>query len=94
MFYQGKAQSFTSLGRVQSLEDLPKKIKPNNYRKKMKSCKSYGGDLDHSHKISFTPKATISKKASASRGSFLNSMNRRGNFLGMHRPSIAAHKNF
>ncbi|OIW09980.1 hypothetical protein TanjilG_32720 [Lupinus angustifolius] len=43
MFYQGKAQSFTSLARVQSIEDLPKKEKP--YRKKMKPCKSFGYNI-------------------------------------------------
>ncbi|KAI4350781.1 hypothetical protein L6164_005197 [Bauhinia variegata] len=81
MFYQGKAQSFTSLARVQSIEDLPKKTKP--YRKKMKPCKSYGGGLD-SHRISYTPKATISKKAS--RGSFVSVLSKRGSFLGGPRP--------
>ncbi|XP_054824771.1 protein OXIDATIVE STRESS 3-like [Prosopis cineraria] len=81
MFYQGKAQSFTSLDRVQSLEDLPKKCTP--YKKKIKSCKSYGGGLDCNKIIS--PKATISKR-SASRGSFASSLtNRRGSFLGMHK---------
>lgn len=75
MFYQGKAQSFTSLDRVQNLEDLPKKCTP--FRKKIKSCKSFGANLDNSPKnISlYSPKATISKS-------------KRGSFLGMHRPSI------
>ena len=91
-FYQGKAQSYTSLARVQSIEDLAKKVKPN-YRKKMKSCKSYGGCLDSSHRISYPPKATISKKAS--RGSSLASvLSKRGNFLAGTRPSFAVHKNF
>ena len=90
MFYQGKAQSFTSLARVKSIEDLPKKETP--YRKKMKSCRSYGGGLD-SHRISYTPKATISKKAS--RGSFVSVLSKRGSFLGgSTRPSISVHKNF
>ncbi|KAI9119031.1 hypothetical protein K1719_009706 [Acacia pycnantha] len=90
MFYQGKAQSFTSLDRVQSLEDLPKKS-CTPYRKKMKSCKSFGADLDRHKNISYSPKPTISKRAS-SKGSFAsNSLNnRRGSFLGMHRPSIIA----
>ncbi|TKY50156.1 hypothetical protein E2542_SST27612 [Spatholobus suberectus] len=88
IFYQGKAQSFTSLARVQSIEDLPKKGTP--YSKRMKTCKSYGGGLD-SHRILYTPKATISKKAS--RGSFASVLSKRGNFLGGSRPSIAAHKN-
>lgn len=89
MFYQGKAQSFTSLARVESIEDLPKKGTP--YSKRMKSCKSFGGGLD-SHKIWYTPKATISKKAS--RGSFASVLSKRGSFLGGSRPSIAVHKNF
>ncbi|RDX90940.1 hypothetical protein CR513_27143, partial [Mucuna pruriens] len=88
MFYQGKAQSFTSLARVESIEDLPKKDTP--YRKRMKSCKSFGGELD-SHRILFSPKATISKKAS--RGSFASVLSKRGSFPGGSRPSIAVHKN-
>ncbi|XP_028806506.1 uncharacterized protein LOC114761326 [Neltuma alba] len=88
VFYQGKAQSFTSLERVQSLEDLPKKCTP--YRKKIKSCKSYGADLDSHRNISYSPKATISKRAS--KPSFASSLHRRGSLLGMHRPSIAAHE--
>ncbi|XP_054787685.1 protein OXIDATIVE STRESS 3-like [Prosopis cineraria] len=63
MFYEGKAQSFTSLATVESIEDLPKKA--TFCRKKMKSIsKSYGGDLDPDrHKVisHINPKATISK---------------------------------
>jgi len=82
MFYQGKAQSFGSLARVQSVEDLPKKLeRPPNYRNKKKSCKSFG---------LCTPKATISKKAS--RGPCI--ITRRGSFLGGSRSSFAIHKNF
>lgn len=87
MFYEGKAQSFTSLARVESIEDLPKKETP--YSKRMKSCKSFGGGLD-SHRIWYTPKATITKKTS--RGSF--ALSKRGSFHGGSRPSIAVHKNF
>ncbi|KAJ1438003.1 hypothetical protein SESBI_03433 [Sesbania bispinosa] len=89
MFYQGKTQSFSSLARVQSIEDLPKKDRP--YRKRMKSCKSYGGGLD-SHRISYTPKATISKKSS--RGPFASLLTKRGGFLGGSRPSFAVQRNF
>jgi hypothetical protein len=78
--YQGKSQSFTSLASVKSLEDLAKRATP--HRKKMKSCKSYGGDLD-GHKSRTTPKATISKKAS--RGSFWSSTGRRSSLLGNSR---------
>ncbi|KAJ1387875.1 hypothetical protein SESBI_39573 [Sesbania bispinosa] len=90
MFYQGKAQSFTFLSRVQSIEDLPKK--GITYSKRMKSCKSYGGGLD-GHRISYTPKATISKKTS--RGSSASiGLSKRGSLLGGSRPSIVVHKNF
>uniref|UniRef100_A0A5B7BY84 Oxidative stress 3 n=1 Tax=Davidia involucrata TaxID=16924 RepID=A0A5B7BY84_DAVIN len=72
-YYKGKSQSFASLASVKSLEDLAKKESP--FRKKLKTCKSYGGGLDgHRH----SPKATISKKASSSRASFLSSLSRRG----------------
>ncbi|KAI3422881.1 uncharacterized protein J3R85_011613 [Psidium guajava] len=40
-FYQGKSQSFTSLARVQSIEDLVKKESP--HRKRLKMCKSFAG---------------------------------------------------
>ncbi|XP_022879715.1 putative protein TPRXL [Olea europaea var. sylvestris] len=39
--YNGKSQSFTSLSNVRALEDLAKPENP--YKKKLKSCKSYGG---------------------------------------------------
>lgn len=81
MFYQGKTQSFGSLARVQSVEDLPKKLERPNYRNKKKSCKSFGLS---------TPKATISKKAS--RGPCI--ITRRGSFLRGSRSSFAVHKNF
>ncbi|KAH7565332.1 hypothetical protein JRO89_XS09G0189500 [Xanthoceras sorbifolium] len=73
-YYQGKSQSFTSLSRVMSTEDLAKKESSTTpHRKKnMKSCSnSYGGGLD-AYKSSYTllPKPTITKnKVSSSRGS-------------------------
>ncbi|XP_059459402.1 protein OXIDATIVE STRESS 3-like [Corylus avellana] len=83
-YFEGKSQSFTSLSRVLSIEDLAKKETP--YRRKMKSCKSYGGGLD-ANKPYTLPKATISKKAS--RG-FLSSLyfpsRKKGSFLGISRP--------
>ncbi|BFG39822.1 hypothetical protein CerSpe_260960 [Prunus speciosa] len=80
-YYQGKAQSFTSLASVKSLEDLAKKVAP--YRRKIKPCKSYGGGLDGGHKsFTTTPKAIISKKASSRGGSFLYSISKRGKLLG------------
>lgn len=87
-YFQGKSQSFTSLASVKNLEDLAKKETPS--RKKMKSCKSYGGGLDL-HKL-YTPKATISKKAS--RGPLLSSLGRRGVIIGACRPSVPLEKNF
>ncbi|GMJ07381.1 hypothetical protein HRI_004407300 [Hibiscus trionum] len=61
--YQEKSQSFTSLARVTSIEDLPKKVvNPLNNRAKMKSCKSYAWGLDGQRIKSYSPKATISKK--------------------------------
>ncbi|KAI7739954.1 hypothetical protein M8C21_029356 [Ambrosia artemisiifolia] len=64
-FYQGKSESFTSLARVMSIEDLPKKIKnPYNKMRKIKSnSKSYGGGLDN-YKSHTLPKPLISKKVS------------------------------
>ncbi|XP_077247008.1 protein OXIDATIVE STRESS 3 LIKE 2-like [Tasmannia lanceolata] len=61
--FQGKSQSFTSLSNVSCLEDLAKPESP--FKKRLKLCKSYGGDLDSPR--SFSPKPfskTISKKAS------------------------------
>ncbi|MED6184871.1 hypothetical protein PIB30_051649 [Stylosanthes scabra] len=102
MFYKGKAQSFTSLARVQSIEDLPKKgIIKTSYSKRMKSCKSYAGGLDshnNNNKISFSPKPTISKKTTSSsstiRGSFLSLQSKKGSFLGGSGVPISVHKNF
>ncbi|KAK6151858.1 hypothetical protein DH2020_014493 [Rehmannia glutinosa] len=57
-YYNGKSQTFASLTRVKSVEDLSKK--ETCYSMRMKSCKSYGGNLNH-HK--FGPKATIAKRS-------------------------------
>ena len=76
MFYEGKTQSFSSLAEVQNIEDLPKKTIP--YNKRMKSCRSYGGGLD-SHKIWYSPKSTLLKKAS--RKPFSSVLSKRGDFL-------------
>lgn len=68
-FYQGKSQSYTSLSRVKSIEDLPKKESPyNNKRKLMKSSKSYGGGLNN-YKSHTLPKPVISKNISRGYGS-------------------------
>ncbi|XP_030530047.1 protein OXIDATIVE STRESS 3 LIKE 2-like [Rhodamnia argentea] len=77
-FYQGKSQSFTSLARVQSIEDLVKKENP--HRKRLKMCKSFAGALDNHGQKSYGPRPTISKKSSISKGSFLSpsSLSKRG----------------
>ncbi|KAF1002279.1 hypothetical protein AG4045_003271 [Apium graveolens] len=68
-FYQGKSQSYTSLSRVKSIEDLPKKESPyNNKRKLMKSSKSYAGGLNN-YKSLTLPKPVISKNISRGYGS-------------------------
>lgn len=73
---------------MKSLEDLAKKTPQ---RRKMKSCKSYGGGLD-GHRSGTPPKAVISKKAS--RGSFLSSLSKRSSFVGGSRPSFAVQRIF
>ncbi|GAB2269333.1 hypothetical protein Dimus_004253 [Dionaea muscipula] len=67
-FYEGKSQSFTSVTRVTSLEDLAKKAS-DQYRRKFKACKSYGGGGLNKHRRSSPyaatlPRPTITKKAS------------------------------
>ncbi|XP_038890684.1 uncharacterized protein LOC120080185 [Benincasa hispida] len=76
-FYNGKSQSFTSLASVKSLEDLAKRVNNNiSQRKKMKSCKSYGGGLD-AQKPYYSPKPLISKRVS--KGSLLSPISKRNN---------------
>ncbi|XP_073275865.1 protein OXIDATIVE STRESS 3-like [Primulina huaijiensis] len=70
-YYHGKSQTFGSLASVKRLEDLAKK--ESSYIERMKSCKSYGGNLNH-HK--FGPKATITKKCP--RPSFSPSLGTKG----------------
>ncbi|XP_016475910.1 uncharacterized protein LOC107797524 [Nicotiana tabacum] len=81
-FYQGKSQSFTSLSRVTSLEDLVKKESP--YKRKMKSCKSYGAGLD-SYKSYTLPKPAILKKASRFSASCTNG---KASFISRSRPPL------
>ncbi|OMO70951.1 hypothetical protein CCACVL1_18555 [Corchorus capsularis] len=98
-YFEGKSQSFTTLSSVKSLEDLVKKETPyNNYssRKRMKSCKSYGGGLD-GHRLYTLPRATISKKVTRNSIPSLSFPARRGSFLsgGAGRPPlIPVQKNF
>ncbi|GMQ06298.1 hypothetical protein CsSME_00050938 [Camellia sinensis var. sinensis] len=86
-YFQGKSQTFGSLASVKSLEDLAKKGK-RPYRRKVKSCKSYGGGLDNHI---YSPKAAISKKTS--RVSLLSSLGRRETLFSSCRTSISIQKN-
>ncbi|KAI7989690.1 hypothetical protein LOK49_LG13G00715 [Camellia lanceoleosa] len=86
-YYQGKSQTFGSLASVKSLEDLAKKGR-RPYRRKVKSCKSYGGGLDNHI---YSPKAAISKKTS--RVSLLSSLGRRETLFSSCRTSISIQKN-
>ncbi|XP_008812958.1 uncharacterized protein LOC103723717 [Phoenix dactylifera] len=65
-FYNGKSQSFTSLSNVRGLEDLAKPERP--CRKKLKSSRSCGGDLDWQKSLSLKGCSKIITKK-ASRGS-------------------------
>ncbi|KAK6911990.1 hypothetical protein RJ641_024083 [Dillenia turbinata] len=81
-FYKGKSQSFTSLSKVSSIEDLAKKENP--YNRRMKACKSYGYGLN-THRL-HTPKASISKKSSRGLISSSSFISRKNSFLGSCRP--------
>ncbi|KAH7858509.1 hypothetical protein Vadar_024765 [Vaccinium darrowii] len=87
-FYQGKSQSFTTLARVTSIEDLPKK--ETLFRRKMiKASKSYGGGLDRYKSYTLIPKPIISKKTS--RGSCRSlpcPSSLRGSFVSSCRPPM------
>ncbi|KAG8380033.1 hypothetical protein BUALT_Bualt07G0151400 [Buddleja alternifolia] len=88
-FYQGKSESFTSLSRVTSIEDLAKKATP--YRRNLKASKSCGNGLN-SFKNYTLPKAIISKKAT--KGSCLSSFpSKRGSFMSTKSPLTPLHKN-
>ncbi|KAF8107495.1 hypothetical protein N665_0120s0020 [Sinapis alba] len=77
-FYEGKSQSFTSLANVKSLEDLMKRgFKNTTNKARRKTCKSTGGIIDQSYKRVYSPKATISKKATRTPSSVLSSLGRR-----------------
>jgi hypothetical protein len=86
-FYQGQSESFTSLSRVTSIEDLAKKTTP--YRRNLKASKSCGHGLSTCKPYPL-PKPTISKKIT--KGSSLSSFpSKRGSF--MKPPFTALHKN-
>lgn len=58
-FYDGKSKTFASLSNLKSGEELVKREIGCGGR--MKSCKSYGGNLNNNHQ-KFGPKATIAKR--------------------------------
>ncbi|XP_066329826.1 protein OXIDATIVE STRESS 3-like [Miscanthus floridulus] len=67
-YYQGKAQSFTSISDATSVQDLAKKI---SYSKRMRACKSYSVGLDMNQRSIIIPRPgnkVIAKKTS--NGSF------------------------
>ncbi|CAN7038775.1 hypothetical protein IGI04_005490 [Brassica rapa subsp. trilocularis] len=77
-FYEGKSQSFTSLANVKSLEDLMKRgFKNTSNKARRKACKSTGGIIDQSYKRVYSPKATISKKATRTPSSVLSCLARK-----------------
>ncbi|CAN6841654.1 unnamed protein product [Brassica oleracea] len=77
-FYEGKSQSFTSLASVKSLEDLMKRgFKNTSNKARRKACKSTGGIIDQSYKRVYSPKATISKKATRTPSSVLSCLARK-----------------
>ncbi|XP_059623300.1 protein OXIDATIVE STRESS 3-like [Cornus florida] len=88
--FQGKSQSFTSLSNVRCLADLAKPENP--YNKRLKSCKSYAGLLDQSHRSSPNnpPRNNVSSRLiskKASRGSCSSlSAKRNASFLGSRPP--------
>ncbi|XP_047306839.1 uncharacterized serine-rich protein C215.13-like [Impatiens glandulifera] len=87
-YYDGKSQSYSSLSKVTSLEDLMKK-NPHG-RKPMKGSKSYGGCLD-SFKSHTLPKPTISKRSSRNRLSSSSFPPKRGSLLNNCKPPLAPH---
>ncbi|CBI20592.3 hypothetical protein VitviT2T_004371 [Vitis vinifera] len=85
-YFQGKSKSFTSLSNVSCIEDLARRETP--LRRRMKSCKSYGGGLDI-HKSSYAPKPILLKKSA--KGSFPSLQAIRG---GCRPPPVPEHKSF
>ncbi|CAI0426188.1 unnamed protein product [Linum tenue] len=65
-FYDGKSQSFTSLGSVQSLEDLVKRVPSGRILKIKSKCKSFCWGLERQKKHCYGPKPAISKKGGGS----------------------------
>ncbi|XP_074285676.1 uncharacterized protein LOC141611125 [Silene latifolia] len=89
-YYQGKSQSFTSLARVTSLEDLAKKENP--YQKRLKACRSYGGGLNF--KSFNQPKSTINKRVTKGSLSNLSCLSRNNSFMGSLPPLNPVQRTF
>ncbi|KAL9265982.1 OXIDATIVE STRESS 3-like protein [Drosera capensis] len=85
-FYQGKSESFTSLARVTSLEDLAKKTSPS--KRRFKACKSYGGLSSHRTSPYVLPKHTIAKTSPRAYLS-LSSLSAKSSFLSSCRPPVS-----
>ncbi|KAM1412488.1 hypothetical protein ACFXTO_025208 [Malus domestica] len=78
-YFEGKCQSFTSLSKAKSIEDLAKKESPYKQRKAIKASKSYGGGLS-SYRSYTLPKATISKSKKPSTTTSFSSRARGSSF--------------
>ncbi|KAL0319316.1 UNVERIFIED_CONTAM: hypothetical protein Sangu_2087800 [Sesamum angustifolium] len=92
-FYQGKSESFTSLARVGSIEDLAKKATPHRrHHHHLKASKSYGTGLNNSYKPYTLPKPIISKKTTRG-ASFSSFLSKRGSFVTSKPPLTPLHKN-
>ncbi|KAF3788730.1 hypothetical protein EJ110_NYTH19954 [Nymphaea thermarum] len=89
--YEGKSQSFTSLAAATCLADLAKPENP--YNKRLKSSKSYAGNLD-CHR-SYPPRGSISKAISkkSPKSSCGASLIRRNNSFLSNKPPIPTQKN-
>ncbi|RDX78493.1 hypothetical protein CR513_41223 [Mucuna pruriens] len=88
-YYQGKAQSFTSLAKVRSLEDL---VKPENpYNKKLKSCRSYGWGMGESQRAKCSPSGISRQGSQRGSCSSLSANRSSDNFMG-RRPPIQPHR--
>ncbi|XP_047318254.1 uncharacterized protein LOC124921626 [Impatiens glandulifera] len=73
--YDGKSQSFTSLSSVKCLEDLPKVENSYNNKKKLKSCRSYGGLMFYSDQNPPATAATARAPCSSVEGYIGNNSN-------------------
>ncbi|KAG4966504.1 hypothetical protein AAZX31_14G194200 [Glycine max] len=88
-YYEGKAQSFTSLAKVSSLEDL---VKPENpYNKKLKTCRSYGGVMGETQIAKCSPSAISMQGSQRGSCSFLIANRSSDNIMG-RRPPIPPHR--